>query len=91
MDTVTHGLSKDGSPWLTKRALALRLVFDAGASTVLSQYKRRMKELALSLRRKGYVRLHRFVCNPFKHWAWYAAGAMLLTLYYKAGAEEVQA
>ena len=45
------------------RALALRLVFDTGAVAVLDGYRRRVKAVSMSLRRRGHRRLGALVCD----------------------------
>lgn len=76
--------SKSNALTMAKRALALRIVFDASASTFLEAYKRRAKHLARSLRRRGYTKLHRLVCRPpLRAMGWIFAGSVLAALYYQ--------
>jgi hypothetical protein len=60
---------------LAKRAMALRIVFDASASEFLAAYKARIKNLARALRTRGYIRLHRLVRKPpYRTMWWLFAG-----------------
>eukprot|EP00227_Mantoniella_beaufortii_P009028 CAMPEP_0197581708 /NCGR_PEP_ID=MMETSP1326-20131121/5135_1 /TAXON_ID=1155430 /ORGANISM="Genus nov. species nov., Strain RCC2288" /LENGTH=758 /DNA_ID=CAMNT_0043145655 /DNA_START=507 /DNA_END=2779 /DNA_ORIENTATION=- len=69
----------------SKRALALRLIFDGAAlSGILAAYKLRARGLAKALRVRGYTRLHRFVTQPpVKTLWWLFAGGVLTALWYR--------
>ena len=76
--------SRVNSLTMTKRALALRIVFDANASAFLEAYKRRSQNVARALRHRGYTRLHRLYCRPpYKTMAWMLAGSVLVALYWQ--------